>query len=123
MTEIIEWTLFAIICVGVLILAFFDEFCRLLVKIKPFFIDLFSAKSCRRKMRKIRLARKRKERSLIKECINDFMKRGETDIRMGISYEDNLKWLKKRGFKVELDNDELYHHIYCISWGEDNANK
>lgn len=119
MLEIISWTFFAIICAGVLILAFFDEFCRLLVKIKPFSIGLFSAKSCRRKMRKIRLARKRMEWNVIKMHTNDTIKRGETNIRIGIAYEDNLKRLKKRGFKVELDNDELYHHIYCVSWGED----
>lgn len=67
-------------------------------------------------MRKIRLARKRKERDLIKEYINDFIRNGDTDIRMGINYEDNLKWLKKRGFKVELDNES--HHMYNVSWGK-----
>lgn len=81
----------------------------------------FNAKSCQRKMRKIRLARKRKERNLIKECINDVIKRGKTNIRMGINYEDNLKWLKEKGFKVELENEP--HSMYYVSWGEDNAKK
>lgn len=89
----------------------------LLAKIKTFSICSFNAKSCLRKMEKARLAQKRKERNLIKEYINDCIKRGETDIRMGINYEDNLKWLKEKGFRVELD-DEL-QHMYYVSWGED----
>lgn len=76
----------------------------------------FNAKSCRRKMRKIRLSLKRKEWDLIKEHTNDTMKRDETNTIMGITYEDNLKRLKKRGFKVELDNES--HHMYNVSWGE-----
>lgn len=77
----------------------------------------FNAKSCRRKMRKIRLARKRKEWNLIKEHTNNTMKRDETNIIMEIIYEDNLKRLKERGFKVELANE--LHHMYYVSWGED----
>lgn len=77
----------------------------------------FNAKSCRRKMRKIRLSLKRKEWDLIKEHTNNTMKRDETNTIMGITFEDNLKRLKKRGFKVELDNE--LHHMYYVSWGED----
>lgn len=76
----------------------------------------FNAKSCRRKMRKIRLARKRKEWNLIKEYTNDTMKRDETNIIMGITYEDNLKRLKERGFKVELNNE--FHNMYYVSWSD-----
>lgn len=117
MTEIIEWILFAIICVSAFIFGFIDDLFRLLAKIKTSSICSFNAKSCRRKMKKIRLAKKRKERNLIKEYINDFIKRGETNIRMGINYEDNLKWLKEKGFRVELDNE--LHHMYYVSWGKD----
>lgn len=89
---------------------------RLLAKIKTF--CLFNAESCLRKTEKARLAEKIKERNLIKEYINDCIKRGETDIRMGINYEDNLKWLKEKGFRVELDNE--LHHMYYVSWGDSN---
>lgn len=89
---------------------------RLLAKIKTF--CSFNAKNCLRKMEKFSLARKRKERNLIKEYINDFIKRGETNIRMEINYEDNLKWLKEKGFRVELDNE--LHHMYYVSWGDSN---
>lgn len=90
----------------------------LLAKIKTFFICSFNAENCLRKMKKARLAQKRKERNLIKEYINDFIKRGETNIRMEINYEDNLKWLKEKGFRVELDNE--LHHMYYVSWGDSN---
>ena len=58
---------------------------------------------------------------MIKEYTNDTMKRDETNIIMGITYEDNLKRLREKGFRVELDNE--LHHMYYVSWGEDNANK
>lgn len=77
----------------------------------------FNAESCLRKTEKARLAEKRKERNLIKAYINTFIEIGETNTRIGINYEDNLKWLKEKGFRVELD-DEL-HHIHYVSWGED----
>lgn len=106
------------ICYAILVISALDgDLFRLLAKIKTFFICSFNAENCLRKTEKARLAEKRKERDLIKEYINDFIKRGETNIRMGINYEDNLKWLKEKGFRVELD-DEL-HHMYYVSWGED----
>lgn len=77
----------------------------------------FNAKNCLHKTEKARLAEKRKERNLIKKYINVFIKIGETDTRIGIKYEDNLKWLKEKGFRVELDNELL--HMYYVSWGEE----
>ena len=88
---------------------------RLLAKIKTF--CTFNAKNCLRKMEKFSLARKRKEWNLIKEHTNNTMKRDETNIIMEIIYEDNLKRLKERGFKVELANE--LHRMYYVSWGED----
>jgi hypothetical protein len=117
MTEIILWILFVTICASAFLFCFIDDLFRLLAKVKIFSICTFNAESCLRKMEKARLAKKRKERNLIKEYINDCIKRGKTDIRMGINYEDNLKWLKEKGFRVELDNE--LHHMYYVSWGED----
>lgn len=77
----------------------------------------FIAKNCLRKTEKSRLAEKRKERNLIKAYINAFIEIGETNTRIGIKYEDNLKWLKEKGFCVLLDNE--LHHMYYVSWGED----
>lgn len=77
----------------------------------------FNAKNCLHKTEKARLAEKRKERNLIKKYINVFIKTGETDTRIGIKYEDNLKWLKEKGFRVELYNELL--HMYYVSWGEE----
>ena len=77
----------------------------------------FNAKNCLRKMEKARLAQKRKERNLIKAHINAFIEIGETNTRIEINYEDNLKWLKEKGFRVELDNE--LNHMYYVSWGED----
>lgn len=117
MTEIILWV-FISICYATLVISTLDgDLFRLLAKIKTFFICSFNAENCLRKMEKARLAQKRKERNLIKEYINDFIKRGETNIRMEINYEDNLKWLKEKGFRVELANE--LHRMYYVSWGED----
>ena len=77
----------------------------------------FNAKNCLRKTEKARLSEKRKERNLTKASINAFIEIGETNIRIGINYEDNLKWLKEKGFRVELDNE--LHHMYYVSWGKD----
>lgn len=77
----------------------------------------FNAKNCMHKTEKARLAEKRKERNLIKKYINAFIKIRETDTRIGIKYEDNLKWLKEKGFRVELYNELL--HMYYVSWGEE----
>lgn len=117
MTEIILWILFVIICASAFLFGFIDDLFRLLAKVKIFSICTFNAESCLRKTKKARLAEKKKERNLIKEYINVFIKIGETDTRIGINHEDNLKWLKEKGFRVELDNE--LHHMYYVSWGED----
>lgn len=90
---------------------------RLLAKIKTFSICPFNAESCLRKTEKACLAEKRKEQDLIKVYINAFIEMGETNTRIEINYEDNLKWLKEKGFRVELDNKFL--HMYYVSWGDE----
>ena len=80
----------------------------------------FNAKNCLRKTEKARLAEKRKERDLIKVYINASKEIGETNTRIEINYEDTLKWIKEKGFRVELDNKLL--HMYYVSWGRINDN-
>lgn len=77
----------------------------------------FNAKNCLRKTEKVRLTGKRKERNLIKAYINAFIEIGETNIRIKIKYEDNVKWLDEKGFWVLLDNE--LNHMYYVSWDED----
>lgn len=33
-----------------------------------------------------------------------------------VVYKENLNWLEKKGFKVELDTDSSEKHFYGISW-------
>lgn len=77
----------------------------------------FNAKNCLHKTEKARLAEKRKERNLIKAYINAAIEIGETNTQIGITYEDNVKWIKEKGFRVELENE--LHYMYYVSWGEE----
>lgn len=33
-----------------------------------------------------------------------------------IIYKENIDWLEKKGFKVELDTDSSEKHFYGVSW-------
>lgn len=77
----------------------------------------FNAKNCLQKSTIAIYSKRKKERSLIEKCVKRAIKDGETDILYRIQYEQNVTWLKEKGFEVELNN-RLYNSYY-VSWGED----
>ena len=81
----------------------------------------FNAKNCLKKSTIAIYSKRKKERSLIEKCVKRAIKDGETDILYRIQCEQNVTWLKEKGFDVGLNNG-LYNS-YCVSWGDDNANK
>lgn len=66
------------------------------------------------KTKKVRKDNIKVERSTIKDYIKKTVEFGLTDFATGIEHNENLEWLKRKGFEVtQIPNTK---HTYKISW-------
>lgn len=102
----------------IFITAWHDEILDFIAKIKPFNAkrkykkDLrISKRDCKRSAKALKTTI-RNERNQIKEEINNSIGYCYVDI----IHEENIDWLKKKGFRVEPNTNFNEKHFYRISW-------
>lgn len=97
----------------------YDFIAKLIFSLKPFSAKMAYKRNLREAKRDCKENDKRLkkfiqiERNRIKKEINDSIGYCYTDI----VFDDNFKWLKKKGFKV-IETKEKFE--YKISWGKSN---